>query len=272
MGHIARWFGISTDIDDLKRANEELERRVTERTSELTTAVREMEGFTYSVSHDLRGPLRAILATSRILVAEAGAGLNDEMRDLLDRQQKAASRLGALIDALLRLSRISRAEMTRTDVDLTEIARSVEIDICGQDWPVPPNFTIQDGMACLGDDRLLRLVLHNLMENAVKFSPSGAQVEVGQTDEGVFFVRDHGVGFEMRYAEKLWIPFERLVRDEEFPGTGIGLANVKRIVERHGGAVWAESAPGEGSTFYFTIQASEVGADQLGSLMPSEAR
>lgn len=256
-GRIVRWFGTSSDIHDLKQANEELERRVAERTAELRAAVREMEGFTYSVSHDLRGPLRAMSATSKILLSEAGEALNDDMRSLLDRQLMAANRLGALIDALLRMSRISRYEMNRTVVDLTEIATSARAEIIGAESAGSPQIEVQPGMRCLGDEWLLRLVVHNLIENAVKFSPAGGQIEVGQSEDGAFFVRDRGVGFDMQYAEKLWIPFERLVRDDEFPGTGIGLANVKRIIERHGGKVWAESVPGQGSTFYFVVATPE---------------
>lgn len=262
-GEIDSALFISTDITDRKEAemilrdlNEELERRVTERTTELLAAVREMEGFTYSVSHDLRAPLRAITANSRILLAEASRTLDPDMQDLLEKQAKAATRLGILIDELLRLSRISRYEMTISRIDLSDLARAVAEEVTSHPWEVMPAFSIQEALIAYGDERLVKLVLWNLVDNAVKFSPGGARVEIGSSQEGVYFVRDHGVGLDVRYAEKLWLPFERLVRDDEFPGTGIGLANVKRIIDRHGGKVWVESEPGQGSTFHFTLEAS----------------
>jgi PAS domain S-box-containing protein len=252
-GKIVRWFGTSTDIHDLKAANEDLEHRVTQRTVELQNAVSELEGFTYSVSHDLRGPLRAISATSKILLAEISASLSQETKDLLDRQAHAANRLGKLIDELLRLSRISRGQMVFKEVDLTALAEAAAQEVATEEWSKAPKFEVQPELTAKGDERLLTLVLHNLIQNAVKFSPEGANVQIGRIVNGAFYVKDDGVGFDMQYHDKLWLPFERLVHDTDFPGTGIGLANVKRIVERHGGQVWAESTPDHGATFYFTL-------------------
>ena len=157
-----------------------------------------------------------------------------------------------LIDDLLKLSRLARQEIVRTHVDLTAIAQEVAEDLATRDQCSPVTFEIEPNMAASADEKLIRFVLLNLMENACKFSPDGGVVHVG-TRGDAFFVKDSGIGFDMEYLPKVFLPFERLVRDDQFPGTGIGLANVKRIVERHRGRVWAESKPGEGSVFFFTI-------------------
>ena len=231
---------------ELGAANERLEARVAERTEDLQRAVREAEGFNYSISHDLRTPLRAIAMTSSVLMEEAGDGLLPEHQELLERQNAAAARLALLIDGLLGLSRLSRVELKRQPIDMTEAARRAAADVstCAVE--------VQPGMTAEADPGLVHSVWQNLVDNACKFSPNGCAVRVGE-EGGAFFVRDEGVGFDMRYAPKIFLPFERLVADSEFPGTGIGLANVKRIVERHGGRVWAESEPGKGSTFWFTL-------------------
>lgn len=231
--------------DELASMNERLEASVTDRTAELRKAVQEAEGFNYSISHDLRTPLRAMASTSGILLEELGPDLSDAHRELLLRQAHNAGRMGRLIDDLLRLSRLSRAEVRRETVDMTTMARAVAAT-AGCECEV------QEGMVAEADPGLVRTVLQNLVENAAKFSGPGCTVRIGQT-EGTFWVEDQGVGFEMRFAEKVFLPFERLVAEHEFPGTGIGLANVKRIVERHGGRVWCESSPGRGSTFFFTL-------------------
>jgi signal transduction histidine kinase len=230
--------------------NEELERRVTERTAELEAANREMEGFTYSISHDLRAPLRAIVSSSRMLEEDFGPQLTPEANALLERQRSAALKMATLIEDLLNFSRIGRQEIRKRAIDLSALAADV-VEEYGEGCSVE----VQPGMEFQGDPALIRLVLQNLIENACKYSPGGGRVRVGtvQTDEGLaYFVADQGIGFDMQYAERIFRPFERLHRDGEFEGTGIGLANVRRIVERHGGKVWAESTPGQGSTFYFT--------------------
>lgn len=238
---------------DLRDLNAELERRVEERTAALVDANREMEGFTYTVSHDLRAPLRAIMATSMILLEEAGEKLAAEERALLSRQAHNAKHLGVLIDDLLKLSRLSRQEMRWAPFDLSELAQTVATELKSDERSEHVAIEIQEGMQAVGDPKLMSFVLLNLMENACKFSPRGGKVRIGRVGKS-FYVADEGIGFDTRYAEKLFLPFERLVGQEEYPGTGIGLANVKRIIDRHGGRVWAESTLGKGSTFWFTIR------------------
>ncbi len=249
-GAVQRWFGISIDIDEQKEIEEELTLRVAQRTEELEAAVKELEGFTYSVSHDLRGPLRAISGASMILREDFAENLPQEAHRHLIRQAEAAKKMGALIDDLLKLSRIGRQELRPADFDLAMLAAEVVHDI--EDGP---EVEIEQDMPAFGDPRLIRFVLLNLIENAAKFSPNGGQIKIGRQGSA-FFVADQGIGFDMQYASKLFRPFERLVRDEEYPGTGIGLANAHRIVQRHGGRIWAESEPGKGSTFFFTLPKS----------------
>jgi signal transduction histidine kinase len=215
-----------------------------------------MEGFTYTVSHDLRAPLRAIAATSMILLEEASEKLAAEERALLERQAHNAKHLGVLIDELLKLSRITRQDMAKTSFSLSDLAREVADDL-GEAGAGNALIEIQPGLTAWGDPKLIRFVLLNLLENACKFSPEGGTVRLGAKD-GTFFVSDEGIGFDPRYSDKLFRPFERLVTQDEFPGTGVGLANVKRIVERHGGQVWAESELGKGATFWFTLGRREA--------------
>jgi PAS domain S-box-containing protein len=246
-GAFEGYVGSCFDVTDQIQVQAELEARVAERTRELEDAVRESESFNYSVAHDLRAPLRAIASTSRILMDDLGPTLSAEHRDWLERQVRNANRLGQLIDELLRLSRLARVDVKRELVDITEKARSVASEIGGG-----RTVEVQEGMTANCDRALVRTVFENLIGNALKFSPSDSVVSVGETD-GVFWVRDRGVGFDMQYAAKLFLPFERLVTEAQFPGTGIGLANVERIVRRHGGRIWAESVQGEGATFFFTL-------------------
>lgn len=251
--HIREWVGAHIDIQDRKVAEETLEQTVRERTAELEAANREMEGFTYSVSHDLRGPLRAIVSTSRILMEDYVEALPAAAQDQLNRQAKAANKMGALIDDLLKLSRLSRSELQTSDIDITAMAAEIADELMTSYARCAVQFEIQEGLHARGDAKLVRLALHNLMENACKFSPSGGVVKVGSRN-GVLYVRDQGIGFDAKYAHKMFLPFERLVSDTEFPGTGIGLANVKRIAERHGGDVTAESeGPNRGATFYLAL-------------------
>ena len=259
-GELIRWFGTLTDIDEQRRRervldglNEDLERKVRERTADLEAANQEMEGFNYTIAHDLRAPLRAIMSTSRIIAEEAGETLKQEHRSLLDRQALNIKYLSQLIDDLLTYSRLAREQVRRERVDVTSLARSVAEGVREERGNVT---VVQDGLTAVADPSLLRLVLQNLIDNAAKFSQSGGTVSVGSEDtpRGIaFFIRDQGVGFSMTHASKLFQPFERLVRQDEFPGTGIGLANVKRIIQRHGGEVWAESEPGKGATFWFKL-------------------
>jgi hypothetical protein len=241
----------------MQRAKEELERQVARRTEELVEANREMEAFCYSVSHDLRTPLRTISATSWMLIEETADRLQEDEKELLHRQTIAAQKLGNLIDDLLLLSRLGRRSLQVAEVDITSLARKVADDLLAQCPEYRVVFDVQEGLKANGDEGLLRVALENMLQNAAKYSPKGGKVTIGTQDhegELVFFVRDEGIGFDMAYADKLFIPFERLHRDGEFEGTGIGLASVQRIITRHNGRVWADSEPQKGATFYFTLQ------------------
>jgi len=237
-----------TSRKTLEEMNAELERRVDERTTNLEAAHKEMEGFTYSISHDLRTPLRAIVSTASMLAEDFPSNLPPDARLLLSRQKAAANRMADLIDDLLRLSRLGRQGLIPIEIDLSKMATQILVDHKVEDFQVTENLCVE------ADPILLRVALENLIGNAQKFTKPNTppKIRVGQKD-GAFFIQDEGVGFDMRYVDKIFIPFERLVLEHEFPGTGIGLANVKRIIEKHGGKIWAESALGVGSTFYFTL-------------------
>ena len=271
--------GISTDITALKRAedrerrlNAELEARVRSRTAELEASTRELDAFAYSVSHDLRAPLRAVVGFSEVLLEECVDQLDEQGKDYLRRVVAATERMGQLIDDLLNLSRATRTELTRQPVDLTKIARSVIADLAMTD-PLRPvedlEVRIDDELRAVCDPNLLELVLRNLISNAWKFSAKQGKprIHIGSVQQNgthAFFVRDNGAGFDPRYADKLFVPFQRLHTVDDFPGSGIGLAIVSRIVARHGGRVWAESSPGEGAVFFFTLP------DHPGSTAPDE--
>lgn len=251
-----REAALQREQEQVLALNSVLESRVAERTAQLVQANEEMEAFCYSVSHDLRTPLRGVIATSRILMEEAKERLTREELDLLDRQSAAAKRLGDLIDDLLQLSRLGRKTLEKTDLDLSELAHMVAEDTLSIGWPAPIEIKVEPGMTCHADRGLMRLLLQNLLENASKYSPNGGVVTVGSLEQDgstAFFVKDQGIGFPMEYRHKVFLPFERLVLENEFPGTGIGLANAKRIVTRHGGKIWVESMPNQGSTFFFTV-------------------
>jgi light-regulated signal transduction histidine kinase (bacteriophytochrome) len=226
----------------------------------LQAANRELEAFSYSVSHDLRAPLRTISAFTQALAEDLRYQLDDRSRDHLRRVLAAASRMNDLIDALLELSQINRVQLGRHEVDLSALATAVLDELKRRDVTrkivgrVAPNLVVD------ADGRLLRILLENLLGNAIKFTAKlpAANIEVGcehHAGETVFIVRDNGAGFDMQYATRLFIPFQRLHTEREFGGTGIGLATVHRIVERHGGRIWASGSPGQGATFYFTLPA-----------------
>lgn len=244
----------SMDITARKQAEALAERR----TAELEAVNRELEAFSYSVSHDLRAPLRSIDGFSQALLEDCGDRLDANGRSHLARVRNAAQRMGLLIDDLLRLARVSRADMHRTRVDITGLAREVMAAIDKDRRIKPEDVTIQPGLIAHGNPALLHIVLVNLLDNAYKYTSKThcPRIEVGaKTEDGrtVFYVRDNGAGFDMNYVDQLFRTFQRLHRNDEFPGTGIGLATVKRIVHRHGGEVWAEGKPGAGATFYFTL-------------------
>ena len=247
---------------ELRQLNEELERRVHERTQQLEAANKELESFSYSVSHDLRAPLRAIGGFSRILLEDHAAALDSTGRDNLERVLKATQRMGMLIDDLLQLARVTRAEPGREEVNLSAIAEEIGKNLRDQDPQRRVRLELAPGLTTQGDPRLLRIALENLLGNAWKFTAkqSESRIELGvKLEKGapVYFVRDNGAGFDMTYADKLFSPFQRLHSADEFPGTGIGLATVQRILLKHGGRIWAESAVDQGAAFYFTFTQGE---------------
>lgn len=258
-----RW--ILRDITERKlveqkilRMNSELEQRVRERTAALEAANREMEAFSYSVSHDLRAPLRSVVGFSKALMQDYADKLDEEGRMYLQCSQEAGLRMNRLIEDLLSLSRAARAELNQTDVDLSALANSIVAEFRERDPGREVELNIAPGLVACGDAGLLRIALENLLGNAWKFTSRKpqARIEVGscvRDGESIFFVRDNGAGFNMARATRLFGVFQRLHLQDEFPGTGIGLATVRRILNRHGGEVWAESAVGEGATFYFKL-------------------
>ena len=242
----------------LKEYSERLEEMVGERTVQLEAANKELEAFSYSVSHDLRAPLRSMDSFSAALQRDYAGQLDEKGQHYLDRIRAGTQRMGQLISDLLDLSRVTRRELVRQTVDLSALAHSIADELQSGDAARQAEMVIGESMVVEGDKHLLSIVLQNLLDNAWKFTAprAQAQIEFGmmeQPDERVYFVRDNGVGFDMTYADNLFGPFQRLHSVREFPGTGIGLATVQRIIHRHGGRIWAEAAVDQGATFYFTI-------------------
>ena len=244
--------------EQIERANEDLERQVRERTAQLEAANKELEAFTYSVSHDLRAPLRGMDGFSKALLEDYGDVLDETAQHYLHRVRSAAQRMGLLIDDLLHLSRVTRADIALTRVDLSELATGIANELHGAEPERQVTFDIAQGLVVDADPRLLYIVIENLMRNAWKFTSqhSTAQIEVAGRVEGnetICWVRDDGAGFDPEYADRLFGAFQRLHSNAEFEGSGIGLAIVQRIIQRHNGRVWAEGAVEDGAAFFFTL-------------------
>jgi PAS domain S-box-containing protein len=261
-------LNVLEDLSDaqaqIQMLNAELEARVEQRTAELVAANKDLETFTYSVAHDLRSPLRALSGYGEALTEDYGDRLDETGHWYVERIQAATGRMGALIDDLLVLAEVSRTEMSLGPVDLSAEVAAIAGELQTSEPGRRIRFAIHDGVWANADRTLIRTVLRNLVGNAWKFTAKrdGAIIEFGATaaeDAGVCcYVRDNGAGFDPAFAGKLFQPFQRLHAVTEFPGTGIGLASVRRIIERHGGRVWAEGAVGRGATFYFTLDAKKA--------------
>jgi PAS domain S-box-containing protein len=274
-GKPLRMYGTIQDITDRKRSelalqelNTALEERVRQRTAQLEISNKELEAFSYSVSHDLRAPLRHLNGYSQMLVETYGEQFDPQAHSYLERIQDATSHMGKLIDGLLNLSRLARNELVYRQVNLSALARAVFRELRQNDPQRVVEFSVRDGLFALADETLMRVVFENLLGNAWKFTSKceQANIDFGCEDnvltlagrsfdrpQAVFFIRDNGTGFDMAYVSKLFGPFQRLHHADEFPGTGIGLTTVQRIIHRHGGQVWADGKPDHGATFYFTL-------------------
>jgi len=253
---------------ELERSNAELDRRVEERTSALNAANQELEVFCYSAAHDLRAPLRWIIGATGIFIEDYGNLVPDEGLGELRRVSGAATRLSRLIDSLLEMARLGKAPLNAIEVDLSEICGRSTVEVQSRDWSGPVSVSIEPNIRVYGDPLLLSLLVQNLIENAFKFScgTGDGKVEIRaqrEPSEVIVSVRDNGVGFDNSHVDQLFKPFQRLHSYTEFSGTGMGLANAKRIVDRHAGRIWAESKPGEGATFRFALPMKAVAGEEL---------
>jgi signal transduction histidine kinase len=248
-------------VEQIQLLNEDLERRVAERTSELANANKELEAFTYSVSHDLRAPLRHVSGFAQMLAEEMGSHLSPVSRDYVERIQQRAAQMGIMVDDLLNLARLGRQPLNPRLTPLTEIVGAVMADLESESAGRRIEWRIGELPSVACDPGLMRVVFTNLLSNAVKYTRPRelAVIEVDQmtsAGEPAFVVKDNGVGFDMKYAARLFGAFQRLHRADEFEGTGVGLATVQRIIHKHGGRIWAQAVPEGGASFYFTLNAA----------------
>ena len=265
-GRLLGFSKITRDLTERKMAEDRIARlnaEITERNEGLLAANRELESFSYSVSHDLRAPLRSINGFSAALLEDHADKLDAEAQSYLQRIRAGATRMGHLIDDMITLARTARVEMSLENVDLSAIAQEVANQLHAMQPERKVEFRIQPALVVQGDRNLLRSVLENLLENAWKFTSKkpAALIDLGaerHSHDLVYFVRDNGAGFDMRYVDKLFGVFQRLHNEKDYSGTGVGLATVQRIIQRHGGTIWAESRPGQGATFYFELPAART--------------
>lgn len=247
-------------VTELEKHRDHLEEMVNLRTAELEASNKELEAFSYSVSHDLRSPLRVIDGFSQALLEDYGDSLDETGKDYLNRVRSHAQHMAQLIEDLLQLARVTSHEYSVKKVDVSHLAETVVENLRSMEPDREVNIKIQQNMLIFGDERLLEVAMENLIGNAWKYTSKQANpiIEVGATEgnnKQTYFVKDNGVGFDMRYVDNIYLPFKRLHKAEQYPGSGIGLATVKRIIDRHGGHLWAESEPGKGSVFYFDLSA-----------------
>jgi len=268
-GRPARLVGVGIDVTAQKRAelevlrlNAELERRVAERTAQLQATNKELEAFCYSVSHDLRAPLRSIRGFTEVLLEHYQSQLDARGQEFLRRACESSNHMDELIESLLKLSRVGRSDLSRRVVDLSDLATNIAEELQSSDRSRAVKFKIEPGLCVKGDEHLLRIALENLMRNAWKFTSKRDQAQIefgfaGPPNNG-WFVRDNGAGFDPAYTDRLFGVFQRLHSSTEFTGTGVGLATVQRIISRHGGRVWATGAVDRGATFYFSLPSDET--------------
>jgi signal transduction histidine kinase len=253
---------------EIRALNASLEDKVRLRTAELERMNRELEAFSYSVSHDLRAPLRTIDGFSLALQEDYADAIDDTGRDYIRRVRTSVQRMGQLIDALLRLSRITRAEISREEFNISELAESVAAELLEQNGSRRISVHVEPGLKVFADPRLTRVALENLLGNAVKFSSKLPDAEIlfgWDAEQGAWYVRDNGAGFDMVYADKLFGAFNRLHGDKDFTGSGIGLATVARVIQRHHGRIWANSEVNRGATFWFTLDDEPLSPDASGA-------